>query len=128
MIVFVLLLIGCHFVVYETYSWVLRVGSLQPGGAMGVMAIGFVLGFIVAAVAMLPNRNKRSKEADMDDLFSRTSQATLIRREPQAVPDSGKNPVVASASQSARTVNLSTGAVDTSRADWAIPIDKSRPR
>lgn len=128
MIVFVVLLIVCHFVVYETYGYVLRAGALQPGQVMGVMAIGFVLGFIVAAVAMLPNRNKRSKEAEMDDLFSRTSQTTLVRREPQAVPDSGKNSVAGLTPRSAQTVNLSTGAVDTSRADWAIPIDKSRPR
>lgn len=77
MIVFVLVLIGCHFVVYETYSWVLRAGALQPGQAMGVMAIGFALGFVVAAIAMLPNRNKRSKEDQLDDLFSRTSQTTF---------------------------------------------------
>lgn len=117
MILFVLVLIACHFVVFETYGWVLRMGSLQPTQAMGVMAIGFVLGFIVAAIAMLPNRNKRSKDAEMDDLFSRTSQATLVRREPQAVPETYKSPAAVSVAQSAQIVSRSIDGAGTSRGD-----------
>lgn len=127
--VFILLLIGCHYVVYEIYKSVVASGAVGPQGVMGMMALAFLMGFMVAVVAMIPGRNKRNTDAELDDaIFNRTSQATLIRREPQAASDSGKNSVAGLAPQSVQTVNPSTGAVDTSRADWAIPIDKSRPR
>jgi uncharacterized membrane protein len=128
MIVFVLVLIACHFVVYKTYGWVLQMGAIQPNQAMSVMAIGFLLGFMVAVIAMLPGRNKRSKEDQIDDLFSRTSQATLIRREPQAVPETYKNPAAVLASQSARTGSQPTGATGTSPGDSANLTDTNRPR
>lgn len=128
MIVFVLVLIACHFIVYQTYGWVLQAGSLQPNQAMSVMAIGFLLGFIVAVIAMLPGRNKRSKEDQMDDIFSHTSQAALIRREPQALPETYKNPAAASTSQSAQTGNQSNAVAGTFLGGSANPTDTNRQR
>lgn len=128
MIVFVLVLIACHFVVYKTYGWVLQMGALQPNQAMSVMAIGFLLGFMVAVIAMLPSRNKRSKEDQLDDLFSRTSQATLVRREPQALPETYKNPVAASTFQSAQTGNSSNGATEAFLGGSANLKDKSHQK
>ena len=128
MIVFVLVLIACHFVVYKTYGWVLQMGAIQPNQAMSVLAIGFLLGFMVAVIAMLPGRRKRSKENQLDDLFSHTSQATLIRREPQAVPATYKNPAAVSASQSAQTDNQSNAATGSFLGDSANLTDTNRPR
>ncbi len=128
MIVFVLVLIACHFVVYQTYGWVLKLGSLFPHQAMIVMAIGFALGFGVAVIAMLPTRSKGGKQSEMDELFSHTSQATLIRREPQALPATYKNPAAASASQFAQTDNPPIGVAGTFPGGSANPIDTNRPR
>ena len=69
MLRFILLLVACHYVVYEMYGSAITQQCISPEGAMKGIGIGIAMGLIVGVVATWPRQ--KSQQEKLDDIFKK---------------------------------------------------------